>query len=148
MKSIGTDAEPIEVLLVEDSPGDDRLTREPFKDAKLHINLHVALDGAEAMDFLNREGTPHLRIERFFLMCPKELALRDPRTRSRSVQVNVGRLFHPKDKRARVLQSPLHVGNVEVDGQVPVVRREFNLRRDGDLMLGSVNDEHAMDLHV
>ena len=87
-------------------------------------------------------------IERFFLVCPKQLALYDPRTRPRSVQVNVDRLSHPKDKRAGVLQSPLHVGNVEVDGQVPVVRREFNLRWDGDLMLGSVNDEHAMDLHV
>ena len=56
MKTIGTDATPIEVLLVEDSPGDVRLTREAFKDAKVHINLHVASDGAEAMDFLNREG--------------------------------------------------------------------------------------------
>ena len=56
MKSIGTDAEPIEILLVEDSPGDVRLTREAFKDAKVHINLNVASDGAEAMDFLNREG--------------------------------------------------------------------------------------------
>jgi CheY-like chemotaxis protein len=56
MKTIGADAMPIEVLLVEDSPGDVRLTREAFKDAKMHINLHVASDGAEAMDFLNREG--------------------------------------------------------------------------------------------
>jgi two-component system, chemotaxis family, response regulator Rcp1 len=56
MKTIGTDAVPIEVLLVEDSPGDVRLTREAFKDAKVHINLHVASDGVEAMDFLNREG--------------------------------------------------------------------------------------------
>src|ERR1700730_13345766 len=56
MKSIGTDAEPIEILLVEDSPGDVRLTREAFKDAKVHINLNVASDGAEAMDFLRREG--------------------------------------------------------------------------------------------
>jgi chemotaxis family two-component system response regulator Rcp1 len=56
MKTIGMDAAPIEVLLVEDSPGDVRLTREAFKDAKVHINLHVASDGAEAMDFLNREG--------------------------------------------------------------------------------------------
>src|SRR3984893_13992974 len=56
MKSIGKDAEPIEVLLVEDSPGDVRLTREAFKDAKVHINLHVASDGAEAMAFLAREG--------------------------------------------------------------------------------------------
>jgi chemotaxis family two-component system response regulator Rcp1 len=56
MKTIGADATPIEVLLVEDSLGDVRLTREAFKDAKVHINLHVAPDGAEAMDFLNREG--------------------------------------------------------------------------------------------
>ena len=60
MKTIGTDATPIEVLLVEDSPGDVRLTREAFKDAKVHLNLNVASDGAEAMDFLNREGKhPH-----------------------------------------------------------------------------------------
>jgi two-component system, chemotaxis family, response regulator Rcp1 len=56
VKTIGTDATPIEVLLVEDSPGDIRLTREAFKDAKVHITLHVALDGVEAMDFLNRKG--------------------------------------------------------------------------------------------
>jgi chemotaxis family two-component system response regulator Rcp1 len=45
-----------EILLVEDSPGDVRLTREAFKDAKMHINLHVASDGIEAMNFLKREG--------------------------------------------------------------------------------------------
>lgn len=56
MESIGTNATPIEVLLVEDSPGDVRLTREAFKDAKVHINLHVATDGANAMAFLSREG--------------------------------------------------------------------------------------------
>jgi CheY-like chemotaxis protein len=47
---------PIEVLLVEDNAGDIRLTREAFKDARLHIHLSVALDGLEAMAFLNREG--------------------------------------------------------------------------------------------
>jgi CheY-like chemotaxis protein len=56
MQMIGTDTTAIEVLLVEDSPGDVRLTREAFQDAKLHINLHVASDGVEAMAFLNREG--------------------------------------------------------------------------------------------
>jgi len=56
MESIGTNAAPIEVLLVEDSPGDVRLTREAFRDAKVHINLHVATDGTKAMAFLNREG--------------------------------------------------------------------------------------------
>ncbi|HXO33732.1 MAG TPA: response regulator [Candidatus Acidoferrales bacterium] len=54
-ESIGTDAAPMEVLLVEDSPGDVRLTREAFKDAKVHINMHVASDGTEAMAFLKRE---------------------------------------------------------------------------------------------
>src|SRR6266436_385150 len=56
MDSIGGGAVPIEVLLVEDSPGDVRLTREAFKDAKVHMNLHVLPDGAEAMVFLKREG--------------------------------------------------------------------------------------------
>src|ERR1700722_8119532 len=56
MESIGTNAQPMEVLLVEDSPGDVRLTREAFKDAKVHINLNVASDGAQAMAFLLREG--------------------------------------------------------------------------------------------
>src|SRR3984885_9407283 len=56
MKTIGSDATAIEVLLVEDSPGDVRLTREAFKDAKVHVNMQVASDGAEAMAFLRREG--------------------------------------------------------------------------------------------
>jgi chemotaxis family two-component system response regulator Rcp1 len=56
MHSIGTDAAPIEILLVEDSPGDVRLTKEAFKDAKVHINLHVVPDGVEAMAFLERTG--------------------------------------------------------------------------------------------
>jgi len=56
MEPIETGAVPIEVLLVEDSPGDVRLTREAFKDAKVHINLHVASDGAEATAYLGREG--------------------------------------------------------------------------------------------
>ena len=47
---------PIEVLLVEDSPGDVRLTQEAFRDANSAIHLHVASDGVEAMAFLRREG--------------------------------------------------------------------------------------------
>ncbi|NTU41601.1 MAG: response regulator [Nitrospirales bacterium] len=47
---------PIEILLVEDNPGDVRLTQENFKDSKIRNNLHVAVDGVEAMAFLRREG--------------------------------------------------------------------------------------------
>src|SRR5271154_6323957 len=56
MRLIGGDGMPIEVLLVEDSPGDVRLTREAFRDANSTIHLHVAADGVEAMAFLRREG--------------------------------------------------------------------------------------------
>ena len=48
----------LEVLLVEDSPGDVRLTREAFREANRSINLHVACDGVEAMEFLRKQG-PH-----------------------------------------------------------------------------------------
>ena len=47
---------PLEVLLVEDSPGDVRLTQEAFRDANPSIRLHVANDGVEAMAFLKHEG--------------------------------------------------------------------------------------------
>jgi len=46
----------IEVLLVEDDPGDVMMTREAFQDYKLHNQLHVVSDGAEAMAFLHQEG--------------------------------------------------------------------------------------------
>lgn len=52
-KSFGT---PIEILLVEDNPGDVRLTKESFKEAKVRNKLDVVEDGVEAMAFLRREG--------------------------------------------------------------------------------------------
>jgi len=56
MNSLINSIHPIEILLVEDNPGDVRLTMEVFKEAKIHNNLHVAVDGIEAMTFLHREG--------------------------------------------------------------------------------------------
>jgi CheY-like chemotaxis protein len=47
---------PIEILLVEDSPGDVRLTQEVFKESKILNRLSVVMDGVEAMAFLRREG--------------------------------------------------------------------------------------------
>jgi len=46
----------VDVLLVEDSPGDVRLTQEAFREAGMRINLHVAPDGVAAMAFLKRQG--------------------------------------------------------------------------------------------
>ncbi len=56
MKNIDGNDRPINVLLVEDSPGDVRLTQEAFRDANMSVRLHVASDGAEAMAFLLHEG--------------------------------------------------------------------------------------------
>src|SRR6202521_4425867 len=47
---------PIELLLVEDNPGDVRLTREVLKDGKFRNNMSVAADGQAAMDYLHRNG--------------------------------------------------------------------------------------------
>jgi len=47
---------PIEILLVEDNPGDMRLTKEALKEGKVYNNLHWAKDGVEALEFLRREG--------------------------------------------------------------------------------------------
>lgn len=63
MTTTRKDGRPLEVLLVEDSPGDVRLTQEAFRDAHASINLHVAFDGVEAMAFLRKEGD-HARAPR------------------------------------------------------------------------------------
>jgi chemotaxis family two-component system response regulator Rcp1 len=47
---------PSQLLLIEDSPGDVRLTREAFRDANSSVQLHVAADGVEAVAFLRHEG--------------------------------------------------------------------------------------------
>jgi two-component system, chemotaxis family, response regulator Rcp1 len=54
---------PVEVLLVEDSPGDVRLTQEAFRDANKSVRLHVVTDGVEAMAFLRHSGN-HLTAPR------------------------------------------------------------------------------------
>jgi CheY-like chemotaxis protein len=46
----------VEILLVEDDPGDVLMTREAFQDYKLRNQLHVVNDGVEAMAFLRQEG--------------------------------------------------------------------------------------------
>jgi chemotaxis family two-component system response regulator Rcp1 len=56
MKLAEADEMPIEVLLVEDSPGDVRLTQEAFREYSKPVRLHLAADGMEAMAFLRREG--------------------------------------------------------------------------------------------
>ncbi|HMF31821.1 MAG TPA: response regulator, partial [Candidatus Lokiarchaeia archaeon] len=53
---MSNDMRPAELLLVEDNPGDIRLTKEALKESKIVLNLNVVKDGVEAMAFLRQEG--------------------------------------------------------------------------------------------
>jgi CheY-like chemotaxis protein len=50
------DGRPVEILMIEDNPGDVRLTREALKEGKIHTRLSVVSDGDEALDYLHRRG--------------------------------------------------------------------------------------------
>jgi two-component system, chemotaxis family, response regulator Rcp1 len=52
------ESDPVEILLVEDNPGDVELTREALHDTKVHMRLSVVNDGVEALAFLRREREP------------------------------------------------------------------------------------------
>jgi len=56
MSSAEHSTRSVEILLVEDNPGDVRLTIEAMREAKLHNRIHVVEDGVEAMQFLRHEG--------------------------------------------------------------------------------------------
>jgi two-component system, chemotaxis family, response regulator Rcp1 len=71
----------IEILLVEDNPGDVRLTQEVLKDGKIRNHLNVVEDGVEALEYLRRQG-------RFADAAPQDLVLLDlnlPRMSGREV---------------------------------------------------------------
>ena len=53
---MSSEKRPVEILLVEDNPADARLTAEALKQSKVVNNLHVAMDGEQAMSFLRREA--------------------------------------------------------------------------------------------
>jgi CheY-like chemotaxis protein len=117
MKTIGTDAIPIEVLVVEDSPGDVRLTREAFKDAKVHINLHVASDGTEAMAFLKHEGQ-HASAPRPDLIL---LDLNLPKKDGREVLADIKESPSAPERRARSHwpQSPVPAATARIPDAIP-----------------------------
>lgn len=57
MTSMEDDTRSIQILLVEDNPGDARLTLEAMREAKVQNKIHIVEDGVQAMQFLRREGT-------------------------------------------------------------------------------------------
>jgi two-component system, chemotaxis family, response regulator Rcp1 len=76
---------PIDILLVEDNPGDARLAQEALRDSKIHNVISVARDGVEAMQFLRKE-------ERFAAAKTPDLVLLDlnlPRKDGREVLAEI-----------------------------------------------------------
>ena len=63
MNAVGDEGMPIEILLIDDNPGDVRLTKEAFRVANRAVHLHVAADGVEALAFLQRTGV-HANVPR------------------------------------------------------------------------------------
>ncbi len=70
------DGKAIDILLVEDNPGDIRLTREVMKETKVNNKLYVVEDGEEAMRYLRKEGkyadAPHPDLILLDLNLPKK----------------------------------------------------------------------------
>ncbi|MCK5244735.1 MAG: response regulator [Desulfobacteria bacterium] len=54
--NIAKTGDPLELLLVEDNPGDVRLTEEALREGRVYNKIHVVDDGVEALAFLRREG--------------------------------------------------------------------------------------------
>jgi chemotaxis family two-component system response regulator Rcp1 len=88
MESNRTSGQPLEVLLVEDSPGDVRLTKEALKDAKVHINLRVVRDGIDAMAFLMREGEYATALRPDLILLDLNLPKKDGREVLREIKEN------------------------------------------------------------
>lgn len=70
---------PIDILLVEDNPGDVRLTQEALKEAKLGNELHVVEDGVEAMAFLRRQGAYRHAVRPDLILLDLNLPLKNGR---------------------------------------------------------------------
>lgn len=69
----------IDILLVEDNPGDVELTREALEESKMNVNLHVVKDGVEALLYLQREGNFTDAVEPDLILLDLNLPRKDGR---------------------------------------------------------------------
>jgi chemotaxis family two-component system response regulator Rcp1 len=134
MQPLGADKVPIEILLVEDSPGDVRLTQEAFKDAKVLVNLHVVSDGEEAMAFLHQDGKYHSHLRPDLVLLDLNLPKKDGRAVLAEIKGNPSLQTIPvvvlttSDSEADILKSyTLHANSyitkpVGLDGFLKVIK--------------------------
>jgi two-component system, chemotaxis family, response regulator Rcp1 len=70
---------PVNILLIEDNPGDVRLTQEAFKEGRLAVNLSVVMDGVEAIMFLRKLGDHQNAISPDLILLDLNLPKKDGR---------------------------------------------------------------------
>ena len=80
---------PIEILLVEDSPADVRLTQEALKEEKLHNNLNVVEDGMEAMAYLRKQGKYSEAVKPDLILLDLNLPKKDGREVLKEIKADV-----------------------------------------------------------
>jgi two-component system, chemotaxis family, response regulator Rcp1 len=81
---------PIDILLVEDNPGDVRLTIEALHESKVRNNLHVARDGVEALAFLRREGAHANAVRPDLILLDLNLPRKDGREVLAEIKADAG----------------------------------------------------------
>ncbi len=70
---------PVNILLIEDNPGDVRLTQEAFKEGSINIRLDVVMDGVEAIKYLNKESPYELAVTPDIILLDLNLPKKDGR---------------------------------------------------------------------
>jgi len=80
--------EQINILLIEDNPGDVRLTQEAFKEGELNVNLEIAIDGVEALNFLHKSNGYEDAVRPDLILLDLNLPKRDGREVLAEIKVN------------------------------------------------------------
>ncbi len=80
------DGRPVEILLIEDNPGDVELAREGLRECKIRNNLHAVGDGVEASAFLHRKGAYASRPRPDLIILDLNLPKRDGRDLLREIK--------------------------------------------------------------
>jgi chemotaxis family two-component system response regulator Rcp1 len=86
---------PVNILLIEDNPGDVRLTQEAFKEGDLGVNLSVVMDGVEAINYLRKMGKYTEAITPDLILLDLNLPKRDGREVLEDIKADPALMFIP-----------------------------------------------------
>ena len=86
---------PVNILLIEDNPGDVRLTQEAFKEGNLGVNLSVVMDGVEAINYLRKTGKYTEAVMPDLILLDLNLPKRDGREVLEDIKADPALMFIP-----------------------------------------------------